>query len=288
MHVEAGRSLYTLADTSTMWIKAQFSPGDAVRLKPGQRVDVTIGSGQPLSGKVLFSSPSLSDLSRTTGVQIEVPNVEGRLKAGMTATVEATLDPLSGLVVPADAVIDSGRRQTVFVRVGEGRFEPRTVELGLRVNDRIIVTSGIAENEQIVAGATFLLDSESQLQAALASYGDAHPRDSGALSHDVSPSIEFSIDPDPPRVGTNRLRVHLADAKGAPIADASLSVRFYMAPMPSMNMPAMRAEAAMKHSAAGEYQGTGALPMAGAWEVVIAASRAGHTVAERRTSLVVH
>ena len=287
MHVEAGKSLYTLADTSTMWIRAQFSPGDAVALKAGQHVDVSIGNGPTLSGKVLFSSPSLSELSRTTGVQIEVPNHEGNLRAGMTATVEAALDPLSGLIVPADAVIDSGRRQTVFVREGEGRFDPRTVVLGPRVNDRIIVTSGLGENEQVVAGATFLLDSESQLQAALESYGHTELQDSGEVSDDVHASITFSTVPDPPKVGTSRFRVHLTDAKAVPITDASLSVRFYMAPMPSMNMPPMRAEAALTHTAAGEYRGTGMLPMAGAWEVTITAARSGRTIAERRTFLVV-
>jgi hypothetical protein len=205
----------------------------------------------------------------------------------MFATVDVPAASSHGLVIPEDAVIDSGKRQTVFISTGDGHFEPRTVVLGLHADDnRVVVLSGLKAGERVVTRATFLLDSESQLRAALDSYGGA-PRSHSSNASAAQASINLWTDPDPPRVGPNDLRVQLLDAHHAPVTDASIDVRFYMAAMPSMNMPAMRTAARLEHAGEGIYRGGSTLPMAGPWEVTVAASRDGHPIAEKTVSLLV-
>jgi Cu(I)/Ag(I) efflux system membrane fusion protein len=287
MHVEAGQSLFKLADMSLLWIDAAFTPSDAAHLKTGQRVDVTFDaqSTEKVAGRILYLYPSVAESSRTARVRIEVPNRSGRLTPGMFADVAVAIEPEAGLIVPEDAVLDSGRRQTVFVAAGDGRFEPRDVTVGLHTSNQYIVLSGLKEGEQVVTRATFMLDSESQLVSALQNYGALTSTPGSPTS--AQSSLTFATKPDPPRAGKTQLEVHLVGADRSPVTDASLEVRFYMAPMPSMNMPAMTAATRLEHVGQGVYRGTGTFAMAGPWDVTVLATRQGSPVAERRLSLVV-
>jgi len=288
MHVESGATLYKLADTSVMWIEAAFNVRDGTQLRQGQRAAITIDPqrAEKLTGRIVDIYPILSEPSRSVRVRLEVANRRGDLKAGMFATVEVAVEPTEGLLVSEDAVIDSGRQQTVFVATGNGRFEPRTVTTGARADNQIVVLSGLREGEQVVSRGTFLLDSESQLRAALEGYSSST---STSQSSDKRPqsTLNVSMDPDPARVGENHVRVEMLDAHNMPVTDASVVVRFYMAPMPSMNMPAMRAEARLQHTGSGIYLGGGTLPMAGPWEATVSASRNGQPIGEKRVSFVV-
>jgi RND family efflux transporter MFP subunit len=288
MHVAAGETLYTLADTSNVWVEAGFDPDSITELRRGQRATVTFDARptEKVEGKVLLVSPSLSE-SKTARVRIEVSNRTGALRPGMFATVDVPAASSHGLVIPEDAVIDSGKRQTVFVATGDGHFEPRPVVLGLRGDDgRVVVVSGLNAGERVVTRATFLLDSESQLRAALDTFGGTPPSPSRDAPADRA-SLDLWTDPDPPHVGQNDVRVRLLDAHQAPLTDASIAVRFYMAAMPSMNMPAMHAEASLEHTGKGMYHGGSTLPMAGPWEVTVVASRNGRRIAEKTVPLLV-
>jgi len=287
MHVQAGQTLFKLADMSLVWIDAAFSPSDVTHLKIGQRVDVTFVA-QPtekVAGKILYLYPSVAESSRTARVRIEVPNHSGRLTPGMFAEVDVAIEPEKGLIVSEDAVLDSGRRKTVFVAGGNGRFEPRDVTVGLHTDNQYIVLSGLTEGEQVVTRATFMLDSESQLVSALQNYGAPASKPSSPTTSQTS--LTFLTNPDPPRAGKTQMEVHLVGADRSPVTDATLEVRFYMAPMPSMNMPAMTASTQLEHVGQGVYRGTGIFAMAGPWDVTVSASRQGNQVAERRLSLVV-
>jgi Cu(I)/Ag(I) efflux system membrane fusion protein len=101
--------------------------------------------------------------NRTVGVRIELPNPDGRLKPGMFANVELRLDLGRGLAVPKSAVLDTGIRQMVYVRLGPTRFAGREVRLGQTAGDLVEVLSGLAEGEEVVTAASFLIDSQSQL-----------------------------------------------------------------------------------------------------------------------------
>jgi membrane fusion protein, copper/silver efflux system len=287
MHVEAGQTLFKLAGTSVVWIDAAFSPSDAAHMRAGKPAEIVVAgqATEKITGKILYIYPSLAESSRTARVRIEAQNRAGRLTPGMFAHVDVAIEPEAGLIVPEDAVLDSGRRKTVFVAAGGGRFEPRDVAVGLHAGDRYIVLSGLNEGEQVVTRATFMLDSESQLMSALQSYSSSSSTSSNSKIPKATLTLLTKLSQ--ARVGKTELEVQLVGADGAPVTDSSLEARFYMAPMPAMNMPAMTAATSLEHVGRGVYRGTGSFAMAGSWDVTLSASRQGEQLAEKRLSLVV-
>src|SRR5205807_1995395 len=113
------------------------------------------------TGRAVYIYPYVDEKTRTNKVRYEFANRGGRLKPGMFATVEIPTPSGQAIVVPADAVLDSGSEQVVFVAKGDGHFEPRRVKVGRRSADQIQLVDGVKEGEEVAAGATFLLDSES-------------------------------------------------------------------------------------------------------------------------------
>ncbi|BCK87838.1 multidrug resistance protein MdtA [Sideroxyarcus emersonii] len=170
MRFSAGEPLYQIADLASVWVIADVPEQDIGQVRPGSRVQVGVDAwpGRSFDGKVAFVYPTLDNATRTVPVRMEIANPHGLLKPAMFARARIETGA-SGkvLAVPASAVIDSGNRQVVLVRLAEGRFEPRTVTTGKRGDDYIQIESGIAEGEQVVTAANFLLDSESNLKAAL-------------------------------------------------------------------------------------------------------------------------
>jgi Cu(I)/Ag(I) efflux system membrane fusion protein len=169
----AGESLFRIVDTSTMWVMAEVYEQDLAFVKVGDSARVTVNAWpeQGFPGKVTFIYPGMGKESRTARLRIEVANPDGRLRADMAATVEIAT-PLDGsrLAVPDSAVIDSGKRQVVLVERGEGRYEPRPVVLGPRADGWVQVKEGLAAGERVVTQATFLIDAESNIRAALAAF----------------------------------------------------------------------------------------------------------------------
>jgi Cu(I)/Ag(I) efflux system membrane fusion protein len=174
MHFQPGETLFRIVDISTMWVLAEVYEQDLAYVKVGDAARVTVNTwpDQPVDGKVTFIYPTIDKQSRTARLRIEVANPDGRLRADMAATVEIAA-PLDGsrLAVPEAAVIDSGRRQVVLVERGEGRYEPRPVRLGARVPGWVQVIEGLNAGERVVTQATFLIDAESNIRAALAAFG---------------------------------------------------------------------------------------------------------------------
>lgn len=170
MMAEAGDVLFRIADTSSVWVIADVPEFELPSIRTGAAARVTARSlpGKTLTGRVDVLHPELQARTRTARVRIELDNKEGLLMANMFADVEiATGDPDPVTTVPESAVIDTGDRRIVFVDLGEGRFEPRDVELGTRGDDRVEIIKGLASGERIVVAANFLLDAESNLNAAL-------------------------------------------------------------------------------------------------------------------------
>jgi Cu(I)/Ag(I) efflux system membrane fusion protein len=169
----AGEELFRIVDTSTMWVLAEVYEQDIAFAKVGDMAKVTVNSwpDRPFPGRVVFIYPSVGKESRTARLRIEVANPDGLLRADMAATVEIEA-PIPGrwVAVPDSAVIDSGTRQVVLVERGEGRYEPRPVKLGARVSGYVQVLDGLKSGERVVTSATFLIDAESNLRAALAAF----------------------------------------------------------------------------------------------------------------------
>jgi Cu(I)/Ag(I) efflux system membrane fusion protein len=170
MRFMPGEMLYQIADLSTVWVIAEVAEQDIGRVQLGSRAQVTADAypDRTFDGKVAFIYPMLNSATRTVQVRMEIANPKGLLKPAMFASAQIDVGKASKVLsVPTSAVIDSGTRQVVLVRLTEGRFEPRAVTLGSRSDDYVEVLSGITEGEQVVTSANFLLDSESNLKAAL-------------------------------------------------------------------------------------------------------------------------
>lgn len=171
----AGEELYRIADHSRVWIIADVAEADIASIKIGTQATVTLRSDpmQPLEGQVTFIYPELKPETRTVPVRIELPNPEARLKTSMYADVVFQAGSKGGAVtaIPDNAVIDSGTKQVVLVAKGDGRFEPRAVKLGRRGEGYVEITDGLKPDEEVVTSANFLIDAESNLKAALQTFG---------------------------------------------------------------------------------------------------------------------
>lgn len=175
MRFNTGDPLFKIADLSTVWVLADVAEQDLGALKVGQSAQVSFVAypNRTFSGRVDFIYPTLMANTRTGRVRIVLANPGGLLRESMYASVTIETLPVSAgqiLTVPDSAIIDSGTRQTVLVAKGEGRFEPRAVQVGARGDGNAQVVSGLKPGELVVVGANFLIDAESNLRAALQAF----------------------------------------------------------------------------------------------------------------------
>ncbi len=182
MYVQPETHLYTVSDLSEVWVLAQVFQSDAGKIKPGDHAEVTVDAypGKVFSGRVDYLLPQVDTVTRTLPVRLVIPNPGLKLRPGMYVNVRLKLPLGRQLVVPGPAVFHSGTRNLVFGYRGDGNIEPREVELGSRVGEQQILTKGVHAGDKIVTSANFLLDSESQLQAAAGAYMPPPPGSGGA------------------------------------------------------------------------------------------------------------
>jgi RND family efflux transporter MFP subunit len=142
-------------------------------VRPGQKASVTLQAlpGETFAGKVAYLYPAVNPASRTMQTRIVVPNGKGKLRPGMYADVTFDLGASQGITIPAEALVDTGEAQYVFVALPGGRFEPRPVTVGARTAEKVQILRGIHPGEMVVTTANFLIDSESRLRAAIQGYG---------------------------------------------------------------------------------------------------------------------
>ena len=182
--VDAGMKIYRLADLGLVWVQADIYEQDLSYIKLGQEAKVTLAymPDREFRGRVTYIYPNVDEKTRTARVRMEFHNPGYFLKPGMFATVELVADIApSALLVPDSAVLRSGQKNTVFVALPGGKFEARTVALGLSgENDQDQVLSGLSEGERIVTSGQFMLDSESQLREAIQKM--LEPRQAGQIT----------------------------------------------------------------------------------------------------------
>lgn len=167
-YVEPGTTLYEVADLSTIWISADIYESEVAAVRLNQPASVTFAAypGTTFRGNVSYIYPSLNIDTRTVRVRVELPNPGLKLKPGMYGTVNVQTETVKTLVVPKEAVLETGLRQLVFMDRGQGRYEPASVKLGRRSQDDVEVLEGLKEGDRIVTSANFLLDAESKLTSA--------------------------------------------------------------------------------------------------------------------------
>lgn len=170
-----GDAVYRIADLSKVWVLADVYERDLARVRVGQpaRVSLDAFPDRRFEAKVAYIYPTLNVETRSTQIRLELDNPEGFLRPGMFAHVDLASGAAAPRVtVPTSAVIDDGTRQVVLLALGEGRFKPRPVRLGQRGAEYVEVLEGVAEGDRVVTSANFLIDSESQLRAALSDLTD--------------------------------------------------------------------------------------------------------------------
>ena len=169
MKVMPGATLFKVADTSRVWVEADFYESEFPLLKLGEFAEIRF-DGLPEElylGQIDYLYPYLNAETRTQRVRFNIENPDGALKPGMYARVVIEKDLGEHLLVPVDAVMPTGKHQLVFVYHGGGRIEPREVTLGQRSSGSYIVEEGLKEDENVLTSANFLIDAESRLQGAL-------------------------------------------------------------------------------------------------------------------------
>lgn len=172
--VMSGESLFKVADLSNVWVQGEIYEYEVPLVKLGQAASVTLASypGELFRGKVSYIYPVLTEKTRTVKVRFEFPNTKDwKLKPGMYANVELQSALGKRLVVPDEAILDSGTQQLVFIDKGQGTFVPRDVKVGARADGYTEILAGLADGERVVTSANFLIDSESQLKTAVGGMG---------------------------------------------------------------------------------------------------------------------
>ncbi len=170
MKVSPGMNLYRVADPSTVWAQVEVFQHEMRHLRMGQEVGIGLDAfpERKWRGTVVSLNPELDSRTRTLGVQVEIPNGDGRLRSEMVAEVELEIPgPASALKVPEEAVLHSGERSVVIVQKQSNLFEPREVELGAAGGGFQEIRRGLSAGERVVTSSQFLIDSESNLREAI-------------------------------------------------------------------------------------------------------------------------
>jgi len=164
-----GARLYRIAPLSRVWIEAEVYEYELPLIREGQTATVTLPytPDRTFESKVAYLYPTLDPKTRTARLRLELPNPDLELRLDMYAEVRVRAERGQRLVVPQSAVLYAGERSFVFRALGDGRFRPQAVEVGLRSGEEVEIRSGLEPGDEIVTSATFLIASESRLRAAL-------------------------------------------------------------------------------------------------------------------------
>jgi Cu(I)/Ag(I) efflux system membrane fusion protein/cobalt-zinc-cadmium efflux system membrane fusion protein len=292
MYVQPDTRLFTITDLSKVWIYAAVFQDEIGKVRPGDPATVTLDAypGRSFDGRVDFIQPQIDAMTRTAKVRCEFSNPIGQLLPGMFAHVALDLPMGEQTVIPDTGVLRTGTNNVAFVDRGDGYLTPAEIRLGPHVSDEFIVIKGLSPGQQIVSSANFLIDSESQLQAAAGAFVPPPPgvgaNAAGQTAESIpQASIEFTSDPHPFVRGHNKVMVTLRDSKGALILGAQVTVSFYMAAMPAMGMAAIRAQGTAIDQGHGVYAASVELPSGGTWALTLTALKGGLPIASKQVDV---
>lgn len=202
MRIMAGEELLQISDISNIWVNADIFEYELPWVKVGQtaRVELPFAAGKVFEGKIAYIYPYLKNETRTARARIELVNPGLELKPDMYATVNIEAGAVEGaLAIPVNAVLNSGKGQTVFVARGGGKYEPRQVKSGLADDAGFIqIVAGLSEGESVVVSAQFMLDSESTLREAIQKMTMPAAEAEGAAGHDAGTTPEKGGSTAPP------------------------------------------------------------------------------------------
>ena len=170
--VAAGDRLVDIADLSVVWVWVQLFQDELPMIKRGLPVALSSSSfpGEKFDGEISLLDPFMNESLRTGRARIDLKNNAFKLRPGMYLDAEVTMDMGQNLAVPVSAVLPTGKHNIVFISKGEGRLEPRFIEIGRQYGGFYEATSGLKEGETVVTSANFLIDAEAKIQGALQSW----------------------------------------------------------------------------------------------------------------------
>jgi Cu(I)/Ag(I) efflux system membrane fusion protein len=291
MKIMPDKELYTIADLSTVWVDADVYESEISIIKVGQQAILNLSyyPEDTFRGKISYIYPYLDEKTRTVKVRLEFPNPGLKLKPDMYVNAEIKIDSGKHLAVPEEAVLDTGMRKVIFLDKGNGRFEPKEIKLGSKLDGFYQVLSGVQEGEKIAASSVFLLDSESRLSEAMGAMAGMPgmptagtqnvkgvegrkmeaPAKSGPQEKKIQDLIlVLSTRPEKAKAGENVLRLKITDEAGNPVKDAQVFFQYTM-----QGMAASKADATLSKD--GFYETKANLSMAGGWEVIAMVRRPG-------------
>src|SRR5581483_10228311 len=244
MYVQPETRLFVIADLSAVWAYAAVFQPEAGRVRIGDPASLAVDAwpGERFEGAVDFIWPQVDPATRTVKVRVSLNNHGGKLTPGMFGRITLKLPLGRHLIIPDSGVLRTGLHNVVFIDRGDGYLTPQEVNLGPHVGNNYVVLSGLQAGQRIVSSANFLIDSESQLQAAMGNFAPPPPGAGGVAQPSTAQpaaKIEMTTQPSPPYRGHNLAVITLREDSGKPITGAQVTVSFYMAAMPAMGMAAM-------------------------------------------------
>ena len=278
--------LFTIVDLSKVWILGEIYEFELPFVRVGQVAEVTFPyatTQKALNGRVDFITPFVDPKTRTAQVRIEFSNPDLVLKPDSFTNVILRANLGQMLVVPTDAVLNTGVEQYVFLDLGAGYVEPRRVEVSATSGDSIAIARGLKAGDRVVTAANFILDAESRLKGAFANMGNATPVNIGA-SPAAGQALSISIiEPKQAKVGPNPVRLSIKDPSGRTVDGAEAEITLFMPQMGSM--APMTAKGNLKSVGAGEYAGSVQVPMAWTWQTTITVRKGSQVLGSMQTNL---
>jgi len=283
--VDPSKDLFTIVDLSHVWVLGEVYEADLPLIRAGQPAEIGLpySGGGKLRGRVSFVYPFLDPKNRTVQVRMEFANPNFALKPEMFTNITMDVSLGRQVLVPRDAVMDTGTEQYVFIDKGNGYVSPRKVKVSAEAGDQVGIEQRLKAGERVVTGANFIVDSESRLKGALAGMGPpSHAPAGSAAAPAQTISVEV-LEPKTAKTGMNQIRLALKDPSGNPITGAQIDVQLFMPQMGSM--PPMTSKATLNESGTGVYAGQIEFQMAWTWQTTVTARKDGKVVGVAQTNI---
>jgi len=183
-YVNVGEVLFNIADLSKVWVEIDVFENEVPYVRVGQQVEIrsAIEHGESFKGRISFIYPFHDPKTHTVKARVEMPNPGHRLKPDMFVNAIIRVPLVKGIIVPVTAVIDTGKRQVVWVEMASGMFEPRDVQVGERIEEKVQILSGLKAGDKVAVSGSYLIDSESQLKGG---GGQDHSQHTGGAKPEV-------------------------------------------------------------------------------------------------------
>jgi membrane fusion protein, copper/silver efflux system len=284
--VDPSKDLFTIVDLSRVWVLGEAYETDLPFIRTGQAADIELpysGGGRKIRGRVDFIYPFLDPKSRTAQVRMEFANPNLSLKPEMFTNISMSVSIGRQVLVPQDAVMDTGTEQYVFIDKGDGYVQPRKVKVSAEAGEKVGIEQGLKPGERVVTAANFVVDSESRLKGAFAGMGSPSQAPAGTKTGGKQAISVEVLDPKTAKTGVNAIRLLVKNASGQPITGAQVDVGLFMPQMGSM--APMSSKATLTESGNGVYTGQIEFQMAWTWQTTVTVRKAGSVIGVAQTNI---